>query len=599
MKKSSYIYLATFLVATFLISSCNPLKKMNEKAKTITYTVTPNPLEMHKDTVVVTISGKVPVKYFKKKVITEVTPVLKYAGGESPLKTTKLQGEKIKENNTVINYTNGGSFSYSDKIAYKDAMRMTDLEIRIKGIVKKKELAFDPYKIGDGVIATPWLLQIDPKVIATTDKFVRITSESQSTEILYLINEANLRPTELKKEDVKKLFAYIKSLEGNIKKELKAISLQSYASPDGPLDLNTGLSGKRGNTSQAYLIDEIKKNSKDRIKEANKEKDKVVKKDKLDKINQDEAKLIAIVKSATTPADWEGFQLLVKSSDIPDKDLILRVLSMYSDNDVRNKELKNMSKVFRALADNILPKLRRSNINVNVDNVGYSDEELVAKASTMPDSLKVEELFRGAILTKGLENQVTVYNSFCNKFPTDWRGFNNLGYTYFNLKKYDEAKKAFEKAKELDASNTMVLNNIGACTLIEKDFIKAEEILVSANGAGSEVNYNLGICAIKKADYFGAAKYFGSDCSFNAALAMLLSADFDGANRTIDCSSNKDEAMMFYLKAVVGARQANADLVFNSLRAAVSKDASLIERAKTDMEFRKYFADDTFKTIVK
>jgi len=593
MKKSSIIYVATFLVATFLISSCNPLKKMKKNAGTITYTVTPNPLEMHGDSVVINISGKFPVKYFKKPAILAITPVLKYSSGETPIDTLKVQGEKVKANFNVINFTNGGDFTYNRKVAYTEAMRMSDLEVRIKGIFKKKELAFDPVKVAEGIIATSGLLQLDPKLITATDKFVRITSESQDGEILYLINQADLRNTELKKEEVKKLNDYIKTLEGNIKKELKGISLSSYASPDGPLELNTNLSEKRAKTSQNYVSDELKKQTKDKIKAAKGDKAKI----KL--IKEEEAKLLGLIQSVSTPEDWDGFQLLMKSSDIPDKDLVLRVLSMYSDPIVREKEIKNMSKVFKSLADNVLPKLRRSKIKVNVDNVGYSDEELMALANTKPDSLKVEELFRAAVITKDINEQLKIYQSFTRIYPNEWRGFNNLGCTYFKLNKIDEAQKAFDKAKQLDNSNTMVFNNLGAVALTGKDFKKAEELFTSANGAGSEVNYNLGICSIKKADYTSAVKYFGSNCSFNAALAKLLSGDIDGSIKTIDCSTNKDDGMMFYLKAIAGARQQNSELVFNNLRAAISKDASFNDKAKTDMEFKKYFSDDTFKTIVK
>lgn len=330
-----------------------------------------------------------------------------------------------------------------------------------------------------------------------------------------------------------------------------------------------------------------------KIKEAKNDKEKI----KL--IKEDEAKLLALVKSISTPEDWDGFQLLLKSSDVPDKDLILRVISMYSDPDVRNKEIKKMTKVFKVLADNILPKLRRSKINVSADKVGYSDEELMAIADSKPDSLKVEELLRTAIITKNPNQQLKIYQSFVNIYPNEWRGFNNLGCTYFNMKKYEDAQKAFDKAKQLDKSNTKVLNNLGAVTLMGLDFQKAEELFTSANGAGSEVNYNLGICNIKKADYTSAVKYFGSNCSFNSALAKLLSADFEGATKSVDCSTNKDQAIMFYLKAIIGARQANSEVVYNNLRAAISKDASFNDKAKTDMEFKKYFSDDTFKTIVK
>jgi len=289
----------------------------------------------------------------------------------------------------------------------------------------------------------------------------------------------------------------------------------------------------------------------------------------------------------------------MQASDIADKDLIIRVLSMYSDPIQREKEIKNLSKAYTQVADKVLPKLRRSMITVNVDSLGRSDEELNRAFDSLPSILSVEELLYTATLTKDLNRQLSIYQAALTQYPSDWRGFNNAGYVLILQNKTADAKAQFEKAKSLDAGNTMVLNNLGACALREGDFAKAEEYFKSAGGAGAEVNYNLGICAVKKADYNGAVTYFGSYCTFNAALAKLLSGNADAATKAIDCAEDKDRDMMYYLKAVVGARQANTDLMYNSLRAAISKNANLSGLAKTDMEFAKYFEDDTFKSIVK
>ncbi len=573
MKKKNFVSLLSLIVAVVILSSCGGLKKMQKLANTVQYTVTPPILEMHADSVEVSISGKFPAKYFHKSAIIEATPVLKYEGGEKAYKVQKLQGEKVEENNPVISYVDGGSFSYLATIPYVDNMKISDLEIRIHAKIKKKEADFDPIKIADGVIATPILVQPDAKAIIGKDKFQRIISDSKIADIHFKIQQAAVQGSELKAEDIVALKEYIAEAKENERKEFKGVSISAYASPDGALDLNTKLSDKRG---------------KEAVKFANKEFKKV-----------EEAENENFISSTTTPEDWDGFKSELQSSELADKDLILRVLSMHSDPEIREREIKNMAKTYLELADKVLPKLRRSKINVNVDLIGYSDEELVQIFNAKPDSLNVEELLFTGTLFDDFNDKLKVYKAVAEVYPTDWRGFNNVGYAYINLGKISDAKIAFENAKKLDASNTIVLNNLGVCALLENDVVTAEEFFTSATGAGSEVNYNLGIVNIKKADYPAAVNFFGTACSFNAGLAKLLNDDNDGAVKAVDCAENKDDAINFYLKAIVGARSANTDLMFNNLRAAISKDAKWNAYAKTDMEFFKYFDDDTFKSVVK
>jgi len=574
MKRSSFIYLASVLVMAFAISSCTGLKKMKKTQKVITYSLSPNPLEMHADSVVINVTGKFPEKYYKKKVVCEITPVLKSAGGtEIPLKTIKVQGEKVQENNTVIKMLTGGGFSYTDKVAYTPDMRVCDVNVKIHAVVKKKFVDFDPVEIGKGTIATPGLLEKDSKAILAKDHFQRIIPETKEADILYVINQANIRPAELSKDEMKALKKYLDDAQKNPRKDIKSVNISSYASPDGTEELNTKLSGNRGTSATGFLKNEFKK--------------------------FDKAKQAGFFNEKTTAEDWDGFQKLMQSSDIADKDLIIRVLTMYSDPIQREKEIKNMSKAYTQVADKVLPKLRRSNFIANVDSIGRSDKELDSTFDASPQVLSIEELLFTATLTKDLNRQLKIYQAAASQYPSDWRGFNNAGMVLIQQEKAAEAKAELEKAKSLAAGNTIILNNLGACALKEGDFIKAEEYCKSAGGAGPEVNYNLGICAVKKADYTGAVTYFGSYCTFNAALAKLLTANPDAASKAIDCAEDKDRDMMYYLKAVIGARQANTDLMYNSLRAAISKNAKLANDAKTDMEFFKYFNDDTFKSIVK
>jgi len=574
MKRISYVYLASLLIVVFAISSCTGLKKMKKMQSVIKYTLLPNPLEMHADSVVINVTGKFPEKYYKKKVTCEITPVLKSTSGtEIPLKMIKVQGEKVQDNNPVIKNLGGGSFTYTDKVAYTQDMRVCDVNVKIHAVVKKKFADFDPVTIGQGTIATSGLLEKDSKAIAAKDKFVRIIPETKEAQIMYLINQSNVRPGELNKDEMKTLKKYLAATQTNVRKEIKGVKISSYASPDGTEELNAKLSTNRGTSGTTTIKGELKKYGK--------------------------AKAEGFFSEKATAEDWDGFQSLMQASDIADKDLIIRVLSMYSDPVQREKEIKNLSKAYTQVADKVLPKLRRSVLTVNVDSIGRSDDELNSAFDTLPTILSVEELLYTATLTKDLNRQLKIYQATSSQYPNDWRGFNNVGFVLIAQNNNADAKSQFEKAKTINAGNTIILNNLGACALRDGDFVKAEEYFKSANGAGTEVNYNLGICAVKKADYAGAVTYFGTYCSFNAALAKLLSGNADAATKAIDCAEDKDRDMMYYLKAVIGARQANTDLMYNSLRAAINKNANLTNAAKTDMEFVKYFSDDTFKTIVK
>ena len=574
MKNSVFVYVFALVALSLALNSCTGLKKMKKNQGLVTYNVTPNPLEMHADSVVINVTGKFPEKYYKKKVVCEIKPVIVGTSGDIPLRTIKVQGEKVLENNPVISYLGGGSFSYTEKVAYQEAMRMCDLEARITATVKKKVVDFDPVKIAKGTIATPGLLEKDAKAIAAKDKFQRITPENMVADIHYVINQAQVRPAELNQQDFKDLKSYLKNaMLPESRRDIKGVDVSSYASPDGELDLNAKLSDNRGTSGQQAL--------------------------KTDFAKFEKAKDKTFYNVVATPEDWDGFKKEMENSDLADKDLIVRVLSMYSDPIVREKEIKNLSKAYLQVADKVLPKLRRSVLKVNVDVIGWSDEELNQLFDTKPDTLKLEELLFTATLTQNLDRQLAIYKKTAEKFPTDWRGFNNAGFVLIKQGKVAEAKEQFEKAKSIESTNSIVMNNLGACALMEGDFVKAEQYFKSAGGAGKEVNYNLGICAIKKADYSSAVTYFSDYCTFNAGLAKLLNGDPNACVKAIDCAEDKERAMMYYLKAVAGARLQNTDLIYNNLRAAVSKDANLMQLAKTDMEFAKYFNDDTFKSIIK
>ena len=571
MKKfRSYFIL---ILAAAVMTGCSGLNKMKKNSDLVKYEVTPKVLETHAGVVTVTIKGTFPAKYFDKKTIVTATPVLTYTGGETAFdKVQVLQGESVQANNKVIT-TNGGDFTYTSTIPYKDAMKMSELVLRVKAERGKKSLDFDPVKLADGVIATSTLVEKDSRTIGMKDNYIRINPESKLADIHYQINQADISSKELKAEDIALLKEYIKSVSTDPSRELKSTDVSSYASPDGSMKINTPLSEKRGKTA-----------------------DKFIKKE-FDKI--DAAKVDGFFNEKTTPEDWDGFKTEVEKSNIQDKDLILRVLSMYSDPDVREKEIKNMSAAFEILKTDILPKLRRSKLAVNVDVVGRTDDEILSQMRSDPKVLSLEEMLHAATLTNDPNEQLKFYQATQESFPKCIRAKNNTGVTYMALGKTDEAIAEFEKAKAIQ-NNDVVKNNLGFGSLVKGDMAKAEEYFNSMTAATPESKYGLGIIAITKGEYDKAVNYFGTEPSFNLALAQYLKGDVNNAKMTLDGMKDLGKTgLPSYLKAVIGARLDDRNYMLSNLREAIGANSDWKAYAKTDLEFAKFFNDDTFKSAVQ
>jgi tetratricopeptide (TPR) repeat protein len=571
MKKfRSYFIL---ILAAIVMSSCSGLNKMKKNSNLVKYEVTPKILETHAGVVTVTIKGTFPAKYFDKKTTVTATPVLTYTGGETAFdKVQVLQGEKVQANNKVITST-GGDFTYTSTIPYKDAMKMSELVLRIKAVRGKKSLDFDQVKIADGVIATSTLVEKEGKTITMKDNYVQINPENKLADIHYQINQADINSKELKAEDIALLKEYIKSVSADPNRKLKSTDVSSYASPDGSMKINAPLSEKRGKTADKFIKKEFEK--------------------------IDAAKADGFFNEKTTPEDWDGFKSEVEKSTIQDKDLILRVLSMYSDPDVREKEIKNMSAAFEALKTDILPRLRRSKLAVNVDLVGRTDEQILAQMKADPKVLSLEEMLRAGSLTKDLDEQVKFYQATTVAFPTCIRAKNNLGCAYLGLGKIDEATAEFEKAKAIQ-NNDVVKNNLGFCSLVKGDMAKAEEYFNSMTAATPESKWGLGVIAITKGEYDKAVNFYGTEPCFNNALALYLKGDVTKSKAMLDgmkelCKCGKPS----YLKAVIGAKLDDRNYMLSNLREAIGFKAEWKAYAKTDLEFAKFFTDDTFKSTVQ
>ncbi len=573
MKKIRLNYLIIIALAAIL-GGCAGLTKMRDESNTVSYTVNPNPLVMKAGEVTVSGDVKFPEKYFNKSAVVVATPVLKYEGGQTEFPTTTLQGEKVEANNKVIPYA-GGGYTFTGTIPYKPEMAKSELIVNYSARIKEKEpVEYGSAKIADGVIATEALVKIDPKTVGMSDNFKRIIPESYTADIHYVINKADVRKTELKNEDVMSFEQQLAAAKADSNKQIKAAKISAYASPDGELELNEKLATSRETSAEKYF----KKALKDK------------------KITQAEAE--GFLSKLTTPEDWDGFKALMEKSTIQDKELILRVLSMYADPAVREKEIKNISSAYGEIAEEVLPQLRRSVMSVDVDVIGKSDEELKTLSLSDPKSLDLEEILYAATLTNDLNEKAAVYKAATEKFPGCVRAANNLGDVYMQQGRVADAKACFEAAKAIQ-DNATVKANQGAIALAEGDLKTAEELLTAAMSAGDAPSYNLGIIKIKQGDYAAAVSYFGNKPSFNAALAQLLNGGNDKAIATLNELGDVKDGWVYYLKAVANARGGVTDGVITNLRQALILDPSIKAYAVKDAEFLKLADNADFKALLQ
>lgn len=553
------------LAATALVvAGCGGLGKMDKYASTITHTVDPDPLIVQGDTVHVNINGNFPGKYFYRKALVELTPTITYAGGETPLKMAGFQGDKAAGNYTVVPYETGKTFSYSDKVAYTPTMEQSQLMLNILGKQGKKEKPFTAVKLADGVITTPYLVQSDDRVILAPDQFVRVTSHSADATINYLVASEVVRPSELQDQDVKDVTAFVKAAVKNPRITWKGVTVDAWASPEGEVKMNENLADKRAATGKRWIQGVMNANKVEGAKDN------------------------AFYTLNPRGEDWNGFKTAVQASSFPDKDLVLRVLEMYPDVDRREQEIKNMAATYKTeIAEGILPKLRRSEVKVNYDVNGYSDEELSSLSKTNPDTLNLEELLKAAALSNDLNDQLRIYREAERRFPQDYRAANNAGYILFQQGKSAEAEAEFQKANGIQ-ENPISTNNLGVIARQKGDRAKAAGLFAKATAAGPDVKYNQGIIDIQNGNYASANGNMGGQNTFNAALAKMLGGDAAGAGTILAASPDKDSAMGHYLAAIIAARTNNGEGVRTNLAAAVAKDASLRDKAMKDLEFRNF-----------
>ena len=553
MIKKLYLPLVALLVLAF--SSCSKMGELDPSY----FTTDPEVLEAIGGKVPVTITGKFPEKYFKKTATVEVTPVLRWDGGEAKGQPAMFQGEKVQGNDQTISYKMGGTYTMKASFDYVPEMAKSELYLDFKIKKGKKEYTIPSVKIADGVIATSELPTVKSANAAyAADAFQRIIKQAQEAQIMFLIQQANIRASELKSEGIKDFNKKVVAVNGDKKNfKLNNIEISAYASPDGGVKLNTGLAEDRQENTEKYLNKQLKK-----------------------------GEIETQVDAKYTAQDWEGFQELVSKSNIQDKDLILRVLSMYQDPEQRETEIKNISSVYKTLADEILPQLRRARLTANYDVIGRSDEEINAAFDAKEDSISVDELLYAATLTQDNARKEAIYKRAIEKYPNDFRAYNNLGMMSYAAGDLNAAENYFKQAASKSASAAEVNTNLGLCELCKGNVAEAETYLSKSTGANT-ANEALGNLYIKQGQYDRAVQAFGDTKTNSAALAQILAKDYNKAKTTLEGVKNPD-AYTDYLMAIVGARTNNADLVKSSMAKVGQKDASLKASAQNDREFAKY-----------
>ncbi len=562
------IYLSCLLAGTLVLTGCNKLGELSAD----NFTVTPSPMEAVGGKVPVTINGRFPEKYMKKKAVVTVLPELRYADGKAVGQPATFQGEKVQGNNQEISYKLGGNYTMKNSFTYVPEMQQSELYLTFQAQVGKKTVNVPAVKVADGVIATSTLISQTAGSANTElapDAYQYAIKQTKEAQIKYIINQANIRNSELKSTSVADFVKTLRDIKADKKGYLlDNVEISAYASPDGKFDFNKSLAQKREKTSSNYVHSQLKKE-----------------------------KLETDVDTKYTAEDWDGFQQLVSASNIQDKDVILRVLSMYQDPEEREKQIRNLSAAFTELADEILPELRRARLTINYNLIGRTDDEIQAQYKEDPSKLSVEEMLYAATLTDNAAEQKDIYTKTTKLYPADYRAYNNLATLAYKAGDLAAAKRYVDEAASKKADAPEVNANKALLAITEGKLDDAANYL----GKGTTAkNYKevLGNIQVANGDYAQAAQNLQGVKTNSAALAQILNKDYAAAGTTL-AGIAKPDALTDYLKAIVAARSAQQNAAIASLKEAFAKDASLKARAKKDLEFVSLFNDATFQSIVK
>lgn len=564
----SKLYFSLALASSVALTSCNKLGELSAD----NFTVTPSPMEAVGGKVPVTINGRFPEKYMKKKAIVIVTPVLRYAEGSAQGQSATFQGEKVQANNTEISYKVGGNYTMKNSFNYVPEMAKSELYLTFDAQVGKKKVKVPEVKVADGVIATSTLINRTAASANTAtgeDQYQYAIAQTKEAQIKYLINQANIRTSELNSVSVKDFVKTLREIKADQKGfQLDNIEVSAYASPEGKFDFNKKLAEKRGGTSSAYVKKSLKKN-----------------------------KLETDVDTRYTAEDWDGFQKLVAASNIQDKEVIIRVLSMYEDPEQRETQIRSLSAAFNELANEILPELRRARLTINYNIIGRSDDEIEEQLKNDASKLSVEELLYAATLTDDAAKKEDIYKKTVQLYPNDYRAYNNLAEMAFKSGNTTAAKQYLAQTLQKNAKSSEANANLALLSLVEGNTEAAEQALGKAAEAK---NYKevLGNLNIAKGNYAQAAQDLAGVKSNSAALAQILNKDYAAAAQTLATIAAPD-ATTSYLKAILSARTNQNTQALANLKDAFAKDASLKARAAKELDFAKLFGDATFQSLIK
>ena len=562
------LYLSLALAGSLALTSCKKLGELSAD----NFTVTPSPMEAVSGKVPVTINGRFPEKYMKKKAVVTVTPEIRYEGGKATGQSATFQGEKVQGNDQEISYKLGGNYTMKNSFDYVPEMQKSELYLTFQARVGKKEVEVPAVKVADGVLATSTLIketagQGTPADAA--DAYQYAIKQTKQAQIKYLINQANVRTSELKSTSVQEFVKTLRDIKADQKGfMLENIEVSAYASPDGDLDFNTKLAEKRQNTSSNYVSKQLKANE-----------------------------LNTKVDEKYTAEDWDGFKELLQASNIQDKDVILRVLSMYEDPEEREKQIRNLSAGYKELADEILPELRRARLTINYNLIGRTDDEIKQQYKADAKELSVEELLYAATLTNDANEKKDIYTTTTKQYPEDYRAYNNLASLAYQDGDLAAAKNYLAQAAAKKSDAAEVNANRAFVAMAEGNYDEAQNYLSKATAAK---NYNelLGNLQVAQGNYAQAAQSLQGVKTNSAALAQILNKDYTAAASTLSQVA-KPNATTSYLKAIVSARTGQNAAVISNLKDAIAKDANLKARAAKDLEFVALFNDANFQSLVK
>ncbi len=553
---SKTLRFALISVCLISLASCKDMT-LTEDA----FTVTPQILEEIGGQVPVTIDGVFPEQYFQKKAVVTITPVLKWDGGSAKAEAITFQGEKIKDNNKVVKKKDGYAFNLKFSFPYQPEMAKSELYMTFDATVKGKIVEIPALKVADGVISTEDLFRAtaaNANSAASEDAYQRIIKDAQQANIMFAIQQANIRSSETGSDEMLALKEYMNLFAlDNKNYNVENLEVSAYASPDGGMSLNEKLAGQRSENAMNYIKKEMKN-----------------------------SKLDAQLDSKYTAEDWEGFQTLIEKSNIQDKDLILRVLSMYSDPERREAEIKNLSSVYAELIDDILPQLRRARLTLNYQVIGRSDEEIQAAYKSDPRQLSCNELLYAATLTDNAAEKKAIYTATSQIYPNDYRAFNNLGVLAFQAGDYETAHQLYHKAMNINSSAPEIHANLSNMLLAMGKVAEAQNHL-SKSGDSNVSKAALGTSYIAQGQYARAIESLKGTNTESEALAYLLNKDYNNAQKILDAIANPT-GNTYYLKALVAARTRKAEDVAENLTKAVAADPTLKARAINDLEFSNY-----------